>query len=271
MVCTAGFRNGASGGSLRPMRPLELTRSGIVGSLAVFAVALVCVRLGLWQLDRRQQRLDRNAAVAERMAEPAVGLTAPPRDTAGLTYRIAEVGGRYDNGRALVLAGRSLAGTPGVHVLAPLRLGRGALLVNRGWLPSRDAATVDLEAVAVDSAVAVRGVLLPLPTGGPATPGDGFRTTWFRVDADAVRGQYPYPVSPLYLQAQPDDTGAAVRRAGSGAGGPVPLPPPSLDAGPHLSYALQWFSFALIFVVGWTALVMRGGARPRGPGTTPVA
>ena len=33
-----------------------------------------------------------------------------------------------------------------------------------------------------------------------------------------------------------------------------------------------WFSFALIFVVGWAALVMRRGGRPAAePGTTPVA
>lgn len=254
------------------MRPLELTRSGIAASVAVFVVAAVCVRLGFWQLDRRQERLERNAAVTERMAEPPVALVGPPVDTAGLTYRRARTRGRYDNPRALVLAGRSLAGAPGVHVLSPLRIAEGALLVNRGWLPSRDAASADLEAVAVDTPVTVSGVLLPLPRAEGIAPGEGFRTTWFRVDAEAIRSQYPYAVSPLYLQVAAPESETGARAAAAGAAGPIPLPPPLLDAGPHLSYALQWFSFAVIFLVGWAALVMRQG-RPggEGAGTTSTA
>ena len=250
------------------MRPLELTRSGIAGTVAVFVVAAVCVRLGFWQLDRREQRLERNAAVAERLAEAPVSLSSPPMDTAGLTHRTARIRGEYDNARTLVLGGRSLGGSPGVHVFAPLRIGEGAVLVNRGWLPSMDAATVDLAAARVDTAVAVSGVLLPLPETGTAEPGDSFRARWFRLDADAVRAQYPYPVSPLYLQAAAA-AGEPRRVVPGPSGDPVPLPPPSLEPGPHLSYALQWFGFALIFVVGWAALVIRRGrGEEGGPGTT---
>lgn len=251
------------------MGPLELTRSGIIGTVAVFLVAVVCVRLGLWQLDRREQRLERNAAVADRLAEPAVSLSSAPMDTTGLTHRTGRVQGEYDNARMLVLAGRSLGGSPGVHVFAPLRLGEGAILVNRGWLPSLDAATVDLAAVRVDTAVAVDGVLLPLPETGTAEPGETFRARWFRLDADAVRAQYPYPVSPLYLQATAAP-GEPRRVLPGPSGAPVPLPPPSVEAGPHLSYALQWFGFALIFVIGWAALVMRGRSETPGPGTRAV-
>lgn len=244
------------------MRPLEVTRSGIAGTVAVFVVAAVCVRLGLWQLDRREQRLERNAAVAERLAEPAVPLSSAPMDTAGLTHRTALVQGSFDNPRMLVLAGRSLGGSPGVHIFAPLRIGEAAILVNRGWLPSADAATVDLARVWVDTAALVSGVLLPLPETGTAEPGGGFRARWFRLDADAVRAQYPYPVSPLYLQAAAA-AGEPRRVLPGPSGDPVPLPAPSVEAGPHLSYALQWFSFALIFVIGWAALVMQRAGRDR--------
>ena len=253
------------------MRPLELTRSGIAGTLAVFVVAMVCVRLGLWQLDRREERIERNAVVAERLAEPPVSLSSTPMDTAALTHRTARFRGVYDNARTLVLGGRSLAGTPGVHVFSPLRVGEGAILVNRGWLPSRDAATVDLEPARVDTAVVVDGVLLPLPETGTAEPGGSFRQRWFRLDADAVRAQYPYPVSPLYLQAAAA-AGEPRRVLPGPSGDPVPLEALTLDAGPHLSYALQWFGFALVFVIGWAALVMRGIQQPaRGGGTTAAA
>lgn len=256
----SGFPNGAGACNFLAMNALEITRSGLLASIAVLLIAAVCVRLGIWQLDRRDQRLVRNAAVAERLDDPRVTLTAAPLDTIGLTHRPATIHGSYDAARTLVLGGRSHAGSPGIHVYAPLRLGDGAILVNRGWLPSLDAASVDLSLVDVDTAVTVTGVLVPLPETDATPPaGGGFKTTWFRLDADAVRAQYPYPLSPLYLQAEAADEETA-RLARSGLGdGPVPLPPPSLDAGPHLSYALQWFSFAAIAVVGWGALVMRRG------------
>jgi surfeit locus 1 family protein len=37
----------------------------------------------------------------------------------------------------------------------------------------------------------------------------------------------------------------------------VRLPPPPLDDGPHRTYAAQWFSFAVIVLVGTALLVRR--------------
>ncbi len=42
------------------------------------------------------------------------------------------------------------------------------------------------------------------------------------------------------------------------------LEPPSRDPGPHLSYAVQWFSFAAIFLLGWIALLVRRGGGDAG-------
>lgn len=245
------------------MRPLELTRSGVIGTVAVFVVAVACVRLGLWQLERRSERLERNAAVAERLAAPSVALDRLPVDTVGLTYRRANVDGVVDDDRTLILAGRSHAGQPGVHVYSPVRLGEGAVLVNRGWLPAPDAATVDLAPIRRHDAARYGGVLLPFPdVSVERDRAPEFRPTWFRLDGDAIRAQSPYPLAPLYLLATegPDTRDAT---------GPLRLAPPTLDAGPHLSYAVQWFSFAAIFVIGWAALLLtRRGAGAGSTGTT---
>lgn len=243
------------------MGPLHVTRAGVVGTVAVLIVAGACLRLGFWQLDRRQQRLARNAVVAERMSADRIVLETAPDDTAGLAFRAAEATGRLDNDRALVLAGRSLGGAPGVHLLTPLRLGDGAILVNRGWLPSADAATVDLAPLVLEGELRVEGVLLAFPDA-PETgeAPSGFRRTWFRFDGAAMRAQFPYRVAPVVLQATAPPAGGedAARDL------PVILPAPSLDPGPHLSYAVQWFSFATIFLVGWAVLVAKrgGGAAP---------
>lgn len=267
------------------MRPLELTRSGVAGTVVVFLVAAVCVRLGLWQLDRRSERLERNAVVAERMAAPPVILHAPPSDTVGLTHRRAAIEGPVDEDQTIVLAGRSHAGRPGVHIYSPVRLGAGAVLVNRGWLPAPDAATVELDSIRRPPGEPARyeGVLLPFPeTTGSGESTAAFRRTWFRLDGEAIRSQPPYPVTALYLLAtvgpEAAGPGGAAREPAAPDGGasmatrgshPLRLAAPVLDPGPHLSYAVQWFSFAAVFLVGWAAVLLtRRGAASGPAGTT---
>jgi surfeit locus 1 family protein len=231
---------------------VELTRRGILATVAVFVVVAVCVRLGVWQLDRRDQRLERNAAIAERMEAAPVPLTALP-DTVGLTHRRVRMEGRYDHDRSIILGARSHRGAPGVYVFTPLHLGAGAVLVNRGFLPSPDAATIDLATVSRPPGAAVEGVLLPFPDVPVSGGGEGFQTRWFRLDGPSIRAQYPYDLASLYLL----ETAGSHRGAGGEAVAPTPLDPPALDAGPHLSYAVQWFSFATIFLVGWVVLMVR--------------
>jgi surfeit locus 1 family protein len=233
----------------------------MVAGLAILVVVAVCVRLGFWQLDRREQRMERNAAIAERMAAPPAGLTTMPLDTTDLVHRPATVRGSYDHDRSVVLGARSHRGIPGVYILTPLRMDGGAILVNRGWVPSPDAATIDLRSVRRPADAAVSGVLLAYPDVPSATASDTFRTRWFRLDGPSIRAQYPYDLAPLYLQ----EIGPRGRdTASTEALDPVPLDPPALDAGPHMSYAVQWFGFAAVFLIGGVALAARsGGVRPR--------
>jgi surfeit locus 1 family protein len=238
---------------------VELTRSGLLATLVVFLVAAACIRLGFWQLDRRDQRMGRNAAVAERLATEPIVLNAPPADTVGLANRRARLAGWYDHDRTFALIGRSHMGTPGVHIFTPFRMGEGAVLVNRGWVPAPDAATVDLGALHRPADAEVTGVLLPFPDIRTHAADEGFRARWFRLDRDAIGAGYPYAIAPIYVQVT--DHAA---RTGSGIQ-PLALPPPELGAGPHLSYAIQWFSFAAIFLIGWAVLVVRRTS----PGTPP--
>ena len=245
---------------------LTLTRGGIMGSLVVLVVAAACVRLGFWQLDRLDQRQARNERLAARLDEAPLTVTAAIADTVGLSYRRARAAGSFDHDRSIVLPGRSYRGSPGVHVLTPLRLAESpaAFLVNRGWVPAADAATIDLERLRSAADTVVTGLLLPVPGRGSSlaraatVEGDSaFRRVWFAIDERAMRAQFPYPLLDVQLQLLP--TGSR--------GSPRPLPPPALDEGSHRGYAFQWFSFATIAIVGWIALLgreHRGRGRPAG-------
>jgi surfeit locus 1 family protein len=251
-----------------PTRTLSVTPSGVLGTLAVLVVAAVCVRLGFWQLDRLDQRRQRNAALQARSVQEVIALATAPLDTAGLIYRRVRVSGGLDHDRSIVLAGRSLGGAPGVHLLAPLRFPDGsAVLVNRGWVASPDAASIALDSLAPAGPIAADGLVLPLPgaqgldSGRDDAGGDAaapaFQRTWFRMDPVALRRQFPYPIAEVEVRLLPD---------GAEAARPQRLPPPAIDDGPHLGYAIQWFSFAAIALIGWGAMVVRRDTRRR---TTP--
>jgi surfeit locus 1 family protein len=253
-------------------RPLHLTVSGVLGTVLAFGAAAVCVRLGVWQLHRLSEREAHNALMEARMAAPPVALEHVATDTA--LYRRVALRGVYDNAHAIILANRSRRGLPGVDLLSPLRMDDGGVvLVERGWLPSADAERVDITPYALTDSVNVEGIVLPFPERHlgaivlepKSAPANAFARTWFRLDRAELDRRFPYPIAPFFVREMrrepvpaPDEAAAPGARAG--ADGPPRLhriDPPELGRGPHLSYAIQWFSFALIFLVGWGAVLWR--------------
>jgi surfeit locus 1 family protein len=214
------------------------------------AVALLCARLGVWQLDRLRQRRAHNALLTDRLA-------APPLEVVGaaviaghapdsLAYRRARATGVFDFAHEIVDGEKSYRGAPGVNLLTPLRLVDGsAVLVNRGWAFAADAATVDRATLVEPASARVEGVLV-LPSGRRAIRPDTLRL--------------PYALLPVVLRrtVAPDTLPAGLA---------LPDLPP-LSEGPHLSYAVQWFSFATIALVGGAILTWRrvaaGDVRPSG-------
>jgi surfeit locus 1 family protein len=179
-----------------------------------------------------------------------------------LLYMHASATGTYDTTHELILYGRMQDDQPGNHVLTPLRLPDGrAVIVDRGWVPF-DMDTPPVAAASPPSdTVTVTGLLDPsIPD---PTPHAGDSKTFAHVDLQRIGALLPYPVLPYYLQLQrqtPAQTGTL----------PVPPPAPELDDGPHLGYALQWFSFATIAALGFLLLVVREVWDERRAGSAPA-
>ena len=231
-------------------------------TLLAALVAIFFVRLGLWQLDRRAQRLAYNATVEQRLDAPPLQLTGPPAHPEDLAFRYATVSGSFDYDREIVLQNRSRRGQAGVHVLTPLRITGSdtAVLVDRGWLPDEASSPTARRAYRGPAVTQVRGLVQrpPQRAAPPAPPRqDGKRLdAWFMIDIPNMQQQMPYQLLPFYLKQSPEQ-------------GAPELPWRSetimLDEGPHLGYAFQWFTFAIVGVAGY---IVVGGRRAVPPGAS---
>jgi surfeit locus 1 family protein len=254
-------------GSLPVRKPASFTlfhlfsRRWILATFLVIAGAAVLARLGVWQLDRLAQRRIFNTRVQAQMAQPQLALTgdALSADLPGMEYRSVVVRGQYDFSRQVALRNQAWDNQAGVHLLTPLRIdGTDTyVLVERGWVPGLESTPADWRQYDESGTVEVRGIIRrsqskpdfgrradPLPA-----PGSGPLNLWYFADVARVAAQLPYPLLPVYVQQAPDPAWTSLPYRS--------LPELDLTEGPHMSYALQWFSFAILLLIGYPFYVRK--------------
>lgn len=237
-----------------------MKRRNVLAAVFAIVTALLFARLGVWQLERLGERRARNEALASRLRTAALPLSELPADSVGAHWRRALVSGSYDFDHQIVLSGRTNDGSPGVQIFTPLHPEGGgpAVLVNRGWVYSPDAATVDLGKWDEPPHETVSGYVEDFTHGGKGPARLPSReNVWRRLDADELRAAFPFPIAPFYIVAL--DTMVKYRTAHElpPANTPVRLELPRMDDGPHLNYAIQWFTFAAVALVGVGTLIVQ--------------
>jgi len=230
------------------------SRRWLLTTLLVLLGSALCIRLGIWQLERLEQRRAFNAHV-QAMWE-AAPLTLTGQTSEGLTtmeYRAVIVSGTYDFENQVALRNRYYQNQAGYHLLTPLLLDDGAaVLVERGWIPADgNAAPADWRKYDMPGRITIRGQIrlgqskpdlggVPDPT---LAPGQTRLDFWNIVNLERIRQQMPYPLLEVFIQPDTDPTDTTP---------PIPFQPEiELTEGPHLGYAGQWFTFAAILALGY--------------------
>jgi surfeit locus 1 family protein len=230
------------------LRPRWIMRHVVVLTIVgLFALA------GVWQIHRLHERRAHNALVMSREREPEAAVDAAVRDAATASHRRVHVTGRYDAAREVVLLGRGNGDNDGNHVLTPLVSGGRAVIVDRGFVPPEDDTPPVRAAAPPTGTVTVHGELLSSERS-PFGSGKGKTNVLSLIDIPRLAKQLPYPVAPLYVLLQkqsPPQSGEL----------PVRVKPEPLTQGPHKSYAIQWFSFIVIGLVGYGAFIRREASR----------
>jgi cytochrome oxidase assembly protein ShyY1 len=222
-------------------------------------VVVLCVsftELGMWQLRRHDERAARNAVQVANIAAAAVpvtdlmsmGTAVPMTDE----WRTVTVTGTYDVEHQVLVRNRTYAGELGYEVVTPLVPANGpAVLVVRGWVPNAESAvTAPVVPAPPTDEVTVSARLRPSSTGGTdaaGLPANQIR----RLDVPAIAESLPYDLlDGGYVQLVSGAPGSD-----EGPAGPRALTVPETSAGPHLPYAIQWFLFGVIAIVGWFVLL----------------
>jgi cytochrome oxidase assembly protein ShyY1 len=234
----------------------------ILSHLLVLVLILVMINLGFWQLRRLDEKTTLNDHIRARGSLPTESIEAlvPAGSTRASTrdvqWRRVVATGTYRVADELVVSNRTVSGQPGFWVLTPLVERDGSIIpVVRGFVfrpefEARGIASVPAPA----GEVTIEGALQASPTSGrfgDEPSSSGRVPAISQADTKRLAERWGPTVAPVYLRLD----------AGDGApskDGPLyPVPPPPLSKGPHLSYAVQWFIFSLIGLIGYPIILRR--------------
>ena len=252
-----------------------LARPKWIGFHLLCAAAVVGMfAAGFWQLRRLDERKTNNAEFVVQIEQPAVPLddlrAAIDTDPDSVINRRVIVAGSYSPAQ-VVLFNRSQGGRAVDNVLTPLLLTpanegdpQGVLIVNRGAIGVEQPPPTPFP-----GGVVIEGRLRPSESRerGSLTDAEQDVVTQVRrvdlgqLDQLADGGE----LLPMYVELLGSDPAP-------GPDDPNLLDLPELSEGNHLSYAVQWFIFALAVAVGWVLAVRRSlSTRARSTATSPTA
>ena len=232
---------------------LPFIRSLVPATAAVFAVAAFSW-LGLWQLDRADEKERRRGTFAARTGDAPIHLDQRPSivpaevDPQWWRYRRIEASGEVLGERQYLLDNRTRNSVAGYHVYLPM-LVTGldhVVLVNRGWVASDPRRERRPDVSLAPSALVVSGIVdYPRETlllGDDGYAGAAWPKVVQRIDFDEIERAIERPVLPFVVLMDPALPHGFVREWS-----------PYLGIGPerHRGYALQWFSLAVAVVVVW--------------------
>lgn len=219
-------------------------------TLLVILIMLGLARLGIWQLDRLEQRREANRALAAALAQDPLDLANDPlpEDFTSIRNRLAVASGRFDFDNQVMLKVQNWGGRAGANLITPLVFadGKTAVLVDRGWIPEADNNPEGRAEYDVSGPVTIQGYVALSQTLPNAAAPEQPQEQWYRVDIEGIQAQMPYKLLPIYVLQAPEDNEVPPFRS---------APDLDLSEGNHLSYAIQWFIFSIGLGIGYVVYV----------------
>lgn len=230
-----------------------LLRPGwLILAAVVVAFAYLCFSvLAPWQLGKHTRTSHRNHAITASMTAAPLDVLAALDNPASpnLEWRRVNASGSYVRGTTVAHRLQRLDDRPAVGVLTLFRLTDGrVVLVDRGLVASEDSAGTPPIADPPPGAVTLEGRIRAsegIIAGKDPIDQDGYHQV-YSIDTDQLASLLATPLTTFpagphrgYLQLSANQPGVF-----------TPRPLPQLEAGPYLSYGLQWIAFGIMAPLG---------------------
>ena len=216
-------------------------------TLAALVAIVVFVAAGNWQKNRMHAKEALRAQYDAASSRPPVALASLASDNEWdlLRYRAVTATGEYVASKQMLIDNRVVAGRAGFHVVTPLALPDGrVVLVNRGWIAQEGSRATLPQAPPPGGEVTVRG-RIAVPSAGYLELKRDVGSGPLKQNLDPARfaAETGQSVLPVVLEATeppiPDD---GLVRA---------WPAPDFGIDTHRVYMLQWYAFAFLTALSW--------------------
>ncbi len=226
--------------------PFLLRPGWIALALVVVAFTYLCLTvLAPWQLGKNTRTSRENNQIEASLSAEPVSLTSvlPQQDSSApdAQWRRATATGRYLPETAVLVRLRVIDGAPAYEVLNAFAVDGGpTVLVNRGFVHPDQGTAVPPIPPPPTGTVTITGRLRDSQSAGDKQPFTeaGYHQVYV-IDTRQISTLVKTPLAGSYLQLVEDQPGVL-----------EPLALPQLDAGPFLSYGIQWIAFGILAPLG---------------------
>jgi cytochrome oxidase assembly protein ShyY1 len=247
-----------------------------LGLLMTLAAA-VMVGLGFWQLARYNYRTGINNRIDAATAAAPVPLSrilmAPTPQRPGVVgpdapsdaaWTRVQITGTYDPAHEVYARARTVNDQMGYEIVTPLVLADGtAVLVDRGWIPTAaDGQSPTPVPVAPTGTVTVRGRIHAAESSADSPQIVDEHVSVRRISPQTLAPSLPYAVYGAYVTLD-DQTPTVDPRF-------VAVAPDHENSAMNAGYVAQWWTFAVLTLVGYVHLVRKEAAVRRGGGELPL-
>jgi cytochrome oxidase assembly protein ShyY1 len=224
-----------------------LRPSWLVLFIVVLAFAYLCFTvLAPWQLGKNTETSRENNQISHSVTAEPVPVTTllPQQDSSAPNeqWRQVTATGRYLPDAQVLARLRSIEGEPAFEVLVPFAVEGGpTVLVNRGYVRPEGGSKVPAIAAPPTGSVTITARLRDsegLMQGKEPFRQDGAQQV-YSINLEQISAVTGVPLAGSYLQLVEDQPGGL---------GVIGLP--NLEAGPFLSYGIQWIAFGIIAPIG---------------------
>ena len=214
-------------------------------TLVFLVLFTLLISLGLWQLDRAEEKRQLLKLNDKRSSTQILLLTGETPDNPNkLRYREVQLSGTYDEEHQFLIDNQIVNGQPGYFVMTPLVLSKSgkAVLVNRGWVPLKmnRSELPEISLPQNNIAVKISGRINIFPSvgiqlDGAEIPTPGWPSVVQVVDHEILSEKLGYPLFGFQVELDPDENNGFVRQWHEAR---------ILTPERHQAYAFQWFALA---------------------------